>query len=140
MIKCDIGNINIHHPDPVTSDLQIVFLIKDEKLTKLQEVDPHFNQLRKQWKYNNLDPSVYIMENNILKRKMIDNGLLYTPIVVPDFPREYLLILAYDKPGHNGFSRTYLSLKMRYYWRGMKKSIHEHYTKCQVCAKHNIKI
>ena len=24
------------------------------------------------------------MENNILKRKLVDNGLLYTPIVVPD--------------------------------------------------------
>ena len=27
---------------------------------------------------------MYTMENNILKRKLVDNGLLYTPIVVPD--------------------------------------------------------
>ena len=32
-----------------------------------------------------------------------------------------------------------MSLRSRYYWKGMKKSIHEHCTRCQVCAKHNIK-
>ena len=32
-----------------------------------------------------------------------------------------------------------MSLKSRYYWKSMKKSIHEHCTRCQVCAKHNIK-
>ena len=70
---------------------------------------------------------------------MIENRLLYTPIVVPDILKEGLLILAHDKAGHNGFRRTYLSLKTRYYWKGMKKSIHEHCTQCQVCTKHNIK-
>ena len=70
---------------------------------------------------------------------MIENGLLHTPILVPDILKEALLILAHDKAGHNGFRRTYMSLKTRYYWKGMKKSIHEHCTRCQVCAKHNIK-
>ena len=50
-----------------------------------------------------------------------------------------LLILAHDKQGHNGFRRTYASLRNRYQWKGMKKSIHQHCSRCQVCAKHNIK-
>ena len=37
------------------------------------------------------------------------------------------------------FRRTYASLKNRYHWKGMKKSVHQHCTNCQVCAKHNIK-
>ena len=36
---------------------------------------------------------MYTMENNILKRKLVDNRLLYTPIVVPDVLRDCLLIL-----------------------------------------------
>ena len=64
---------------------------------------------------------------------------MYTPIVVPDILKDCLLILAHDKSGHNGFRRTYGSLKNRYYWKGMKKSVHQHCTSCQVCAKHNIK-
>ena len=73
------------------------------------------------------------------KQKTIDNGLLYTTIVVPDILKDCLLILAHDKQGHNGFRRTYASLKNRYHWKGMKKSVHQHCTSCQVCAKHNIK-
>ena len=80
-----------------------------------------------------------MMENNILKRKLVDNGLLYTPIVVSDVLKDCLLILAHDKQGHNGFRRTYASLKNRYHWKGMKKLVYQHCTNCQVCAKHNIK-
>ena len=87
----------------------------------------------------NLDQDTYTMENNILKRKLVNNGLLYTPIVVPDILKDCLLILAHDKQGHNGFRRTYASLKNRYHWKGMKKSVYQHCTNCQVCAKHNIK-
>ena len=69
------------------------------------------------------------MENNILKQKLVDNGLLYTPIVVPDILKDCLLILAHDKQGH----------KNRYHWKGMKKSVYQHCTNCQVCVQHNFK-
>ena len=64
---------------------------------------------------------------------------MYTPIVVQDVLRDCLLILVHDKQGHNRFRRTYASLKNRYHWKGMKKSVYQHCTSCQVCAKHNIK-
>ena len=139
VIKCEIGNINIQHTDPIEINTDIHLPLKDDKLVKLQESDPHTKQLRKQWKNKNLDQNTYTMENNILKRKLVDNGLLYTPIVVPDILKDCLLILAHDKQGHNGFRRTYASLKNRYHWKGMKKLVYQHCTICQVCAKHNIK-
>ena len=64
---------------------------------------------------------------------------MYTPVVVPDVLKDCLLILAHDKQGHNGFRRTYASLKNRYHWKGMNKSVYQHCTNCQVWAKHNIK-
>ena len=139
VIECETGNINIQHPDPVQVNNDISLPLKDEKLVKLQESDPHTSQLRKQWENNNLDKNTYTMENNILKQKIVDNRLLYTLIVVPDILKDCLLILANDKQDHNGFRRTYASLKDRYYWKGMKKLVHQHCTSCQVCAKHNIK-
>ena len=139
VIKCKIGNKNIRHEDPVQINTEITLPMKDEKLVKLQESDPHIKQLRHQWKNNNLDKNAYIMENNILRRKIIDNGLLYTPKVDPDILKDCLLILAHDKSGHNSFRRIYASLKNRFHWKGMKKSVHQHCTNCQVCAKHNIK-
>ena len=131
--------LSIHHIDPIETNIDVQLPLKDEKLAKLQESDPHIRQLRKQWDNNNLDTNSYTMENNILKRKIIDNGLLYTPIIVPDILKDCLLILAHDKQGHNGFRRMYASLRNRYNWKGMKKSIHQHCSRCQVCAKHNIK-
>ena len=139
VIRCEIGNINIQHADPIEINTDIHLPLKDDKLVRLQESDPHTKQLRKQWENKNLDQNMYMMENNILKRKLIDNGLLYTPIVVPDVLKDCLLILAHDKQGHNLFRRTYTSLKNRYHWKGMKRSVYQHCTSCQVCAKHNIK-
>ena len=48
VIKCEIGNINIQHADPVEINVEIQLPLKDEKLVKLQESDPHTKQLRKQ--------------------------------------------------------------------------------------------
>ena len=113
VIKCKIGNINIKHNDPVQVNTDITLPLKDEKIVKLQESDTHVRQLRKQWESNNLDKNMYTMENNIFKQKIVDNRLLYTPIVVPNILQDCLLILAHDKSGHNGFKRTYASLKSR---------------------------
>ena len=33
-----------------------------------------------------------MMENNILKQKLVDNGHLYTPIVVPDVLKDCLIL------------------------------------------------
>ena len=106
VIKCEIGNINIQHTDPIEVNTDIHLPLKDVKLAKLQKSDPHMGQLRKQWENKNLDQNTYMMENNILKQKLVDNGLLYTPIVVPDILRDCLLILAHDKQGHNGFRQN----------------------------------
>ena len=109
VIKCEIGNINIQHADPVQVHTNISLPIKDEKLVKLQKSDTHTQQLRKQWESNNLDRNVYTMENNILKRKVIDNGLLYMPIVVPDILKDCLLIL--DKRTENTKKGTHTKIK-----------------------------
>ena len=67
VIKYEIGNINIQHTDPIEINTDIHLPLKDNKLVKLQESDPHTKQLRKQWENKNLDQSTYTMENNILK-------------------------------------------------------------------------
>ena len=67
VIECEIGNINIQHTDPIEINTDIHLPLKDDKLAKLQESDPHMRQLRKQWENKNLDQNMYMMENNILK-------------------------------------------------------------------------
>ena len=67
VITCETGTLSIHHTDPVEINREIQLPLKDEKLVKLKESDPHIKQLRKQWENNNLDTNSYVMENNILK-------------------------------------------------------------------------
>ena len=57
-----------HHTDPVEINKDIQLPLKDEKLAKLQESDPHTKQLRKQWENKNLDTNSYTMDNNILNK------------------------------------------------------------------------
>ena len=70
VIECEIGNISIQHTHPIEINTDIHLPLKDDKLAKLQESDPHTThtrQLRKQWENKNLDQNTYTMENNILK-------------------------------------------------------------------------
>ena len=69
VIKCEIGNINIQHTDPIEINTDIHLPLKDDKLVKLQESDPHTKQLRKQWENKNLDQSRYKMEKKHPKTK-----------------------------------------------------------------------
>ena len=109
-------------------------------MKELQEQDPLVGRLRKQWSEKKQDRKHFTMENEILKKKTVINGILYTPTVVPDVLKDCLLILAHDKQGYNEFKRTYSSLKQLYYWKGMKKTIQRHCNACTMCAKHKIQV
>ena len=135
-----LGSLKIQHNDPIAKDIKIKLPLTNSRIKELQEQDPLVGRLRKQWSEKKLDKKHFTMEDEILKKKTVINGILYTPTVVPDVLRDCLLILAHDKQGHNGFKRTYSSLKQMYHWKGMKKTIQRHCNACSTCAKHNIKV
>ena len=134
------GSLKIQHNDPVAKDIKIELPLTNSRMKELQEQDPLVGWLRKQWSEKKLDRKHFTMEDEILKKKTVINGILYTPTVVPDVLKDCLLILAHDKQGHNGFKRTYSSLKQLYHWKDMKKTIQRQCNTCSICAKHNIKV
>ena len=130
--------VKIQHIDPVQKDLKIELPILNLKLKELQEQDKKINHLRKLWSENKLNKNIFTMENDILKKKVIEGGLFYKPVIIPEILRECLLMLAHNEQGHNGFKRTYSALKTLYYWKGMKRHIQLHCRRCRTCAQHNI--
>ena len=130
--------VKIQHINPVQKDLKIELPISNLKLKELQEQDKKTNHLRKLWSENKLNKNIFAMENDILKKKVIEGGLLYKPVIIPEILRECLLMLAHDEQGHNGFKRTYSALKTLYHWKGMKRQIQLHCRRCRTCARHNI--
>ena len=129
------ASLKIKHNDPVAKDMEIELPLTNSRMKELQEQDPLVGLLRKQWLEKKLDRKHFTMENEILKKKTVINSILYTPTVVPDVLKGCLLILAHDKQGHNGFKRTYSSLKQQYHWKGMKKMIQRHCNACSTSAK-----
>ena len=134
------GSLKIKHNDPVAKDIKIELPLTNSRMKELQEQDPLVGRLRKQWSEKKLDKKHFTMENEILKKKTVINGILYTPTVVPDLLKDCLLILAQNKQGHNGFKRNYCALKQLYHCKGMKRTIQRHCTPCSMCAKDNIKV
>ena len=130
--------IKIQHIDPVQKDLKIELPISNLKLKELQEQDKRITHLRKLWSENKLNKNIFAIENDILKKKVIECGLLYKPVIIPEILRECLLILAHDEQGHNGFKRTHSALKTLYYWKGMKRHIQLYCRRCRTCARHNV--
>ena len=88
--------VKIQHINPVQKDLKIELPISNLKLKELQEQDRKINHLRKLWSENKLNKNIFAMENDILKKKVIECGLLYKPVIIPEILRECLLILAHD--------------------------------------------
>ena len=131
--------IKIQHIDPVQKDLKIELPISNLKLKELQEQDKKINHLKKLFsEKNNLNKKIFAMENDILKKKVIEGGLLYKPVIIPEILRKCLLILAHNEQGHNRFKRTHSALKTLYYWKGMKRHIQLYCRRCRMCARHNI--
>ena len=107
-------------------------------MKELQEQDPKVSHLRKLWSENKLNKTLFTMENDILRRVIMINGLLYKLAVTPSILKDCLIMLAHDEQGHNGFKRTYASLQTVYYWKGMKRQIQLHCRRCRTCARHNV--
>ena len=64
--------IKIQHINPVQKELKIELPISNLKLKELQEQDRKINHLRKLWSENKLNKNIFAMENDILKKKVIE--------------------------------------------------------------------
>ena len=136
--KVNDMKVKIQHINPIQKDLKIELPISNLKLKELQEQDKKINHLRKLRSENKLNKNIFTMESDILKKKVIEGGLLYKPVIIPEILRECLLMLAHNEQGHNGFKRTYSALKTLYHWKGMKRHIQLYCRRCRMCAQHNI--
>ena len=134
------GSLKIKHNDLVAKDIEIELPLTNSRMKELQEQDPLVGRLRKKWSEKKLDKKHFTIKNEILKKKTVINGILYTPTLVRDVLKDCLLKLVHDKQGHNRFKGTYSSLKQLYHWKGMKRTIQRHCTAYSTCAKHNIKV
>ena len=58
--------------------------------------------------------------------------------MVPEDLIGTVLHLGHNQYGHNGYQRTYATIKCVYYWKGMRKHILVHCKNCPTCAKQKV--
>ena len=85
-----LGLLKIKHNNPVAKDIEIELPLTNYKMKELQEQDPLVRRLRKQWSEKKLNKKHNTMEDRILKKKTVINGILYTPTVVPEMLKDCL--------------------------------------------------
>ena len=112
--------------------------IDDNVLTELQQEDEFYNNILKQIEKGNIvDGQLYKIENNILKRFIIDGYDTYETTVIPRSLIPQVLQMAHDELKHNVTHRTYILLKRLYYWKGLKPSVEKHIKRCYQCQRRN---
>lgn len=106
----------------------------------LQKADQNCKKLIDRYEKGELNETTYIMLEGVLHRRISDNKQTFTTIVLPQVLIEPALHLAHEVAGHNGSTRTYMALRRRYYWKGMKKQIYKHCKQCPNCRLINLEI
>ena len=124
-----------------TDDDELHLPIQEEQLQEYQQQDQWTKQLYDKIKKDpKLSTSHYVIENGVLKRKIVDYKQNYQVWVLPKPLRPIVLKMAHDDLGHNGSTRTYTAIKRLYYWKGMKQDINRYVKQCRVCQQRNKQI
>ena len=112
--------------------------IDDKVLIDLQQKDEFCKNILKQIEKGNLvDGQLYKIDDNVLKRFIIDGNDTYETTVIPRSLIPQVLQMVHDELGHNGTHRTYILLKRLYYWKGLKPSVEKHVKRCYQCQRRN---
>ena len=108
--------------------------LTDKALAELQEQDAFCSNILVQIKKENIkEGQTYKIQNNLLKRYVMDGDKTYKTVVLPRALIAQILKMAHDDLGHNGTHRTYVLLKRLYYWKGLKPSVVRHIQRCYHC-------
>ena len=101
-----LGLLMIKHNDPIAKDIEIELPLTNSKMKELQEQDPLVGHLRKQWAEKKLNKKHFTMEDEVLKKKTVINGILYTPTVIPDVLKDFPLNTSTRQTGTQWFQKN----------------------------------
>ena len=120
--------------DDTANDHLCSLPIDNKMLTKLQQEDEFCKSILKQIeKCNIVNGQLYKIEDNILKRFIVDGDDTYETTVIPRSLTLQVLRIVHDELGYNGTHQTYILLKRLYYWKGLKPSVEKHIKRCYQC-------
>ena len=112
--------------------------ISNDMLSQLQQKDMFCKNILAQIEKGNIiEEQLYVIQDKLLKRYVIDGNNSYETTVIPRALTAQILQMVHDNLDHNGTHRTYTLLKRLYYWKGLKPSVAKHIQMCDQCQRRN---
>ena len=133
----NVCEINITYDNSENSPYSVKLPLSNKKCSCLQDKDLKVRQLMQiviQGQYTKF----YFVKKGTLYRSVVDNGHKFEVAVVPEDLIGTVLYLGHNQSGHNGYQRTYATIKCVYYWKGMTKHVLVHCKNCLTCAKQKV--
>ena len=131
--EVEVCEIQIMYDNPNNLELLVELPLEDDKFISLQQQDLKIRELHDKVK-NGMYNEFYFVKNNVLLRSIVDNSHKFEARVIPDSLVDVVLHLGHNQSGHNGYQRTYTSIKHMYYWKGMRAQILWYCKSCKDCA------
>ena len=129
--------INITYDNSENSPYLVKLPLSNEKFSCLEDKDLKVRQL-KQKVIQGQYAQFYFVKKGVLYRSVVDNGHKFEVAVVPEDLIHTVLHLGHNQSSHNGYQRTYATIKCVYYWKGMRKHVLVHCKNCPTCAKQKV--
>ena len=111
--------------------------LQDTQMELLQRHDDTCRGIAKKLRQDKHMNKLFMLKSGMVYRLWCEDGKTAECVVVQEVLREPLLMLAHNYSGHNGFRRTYNTMKRQYYWPGIRRDILRHCKKCHQCSLQN---
>ena len=98
--------------DTFFKEVDLTLPLKLRLIRSLQAKDAKISNILQWLQVGDLPPNVYLIENGILRRRIVETtGNEFIPVVLPRSLVDHILMTVHDHSGHNGFPRMYAAIR-----------------------------
>ena len=100
------------NPDTFFKEVDLTLPLKSRSIRSLQAKDAKISNILQWLQVGDLSPDVYLIENSILRRRIVETtGNEFKLVVLPRSLVDHILMTVHDHGGHNGFPRMYAAIR-----------------------------
>ena len=129
----DVCEVNITYDNSENSPYSVKLPLSNEKCSCLQDKDLKVRQLKQKVIQGQYAQFYFIKKRAFYIGPWLTMVHKFEVAVVPED-----LIGTVLQSGHNGYQRTYATIKHVYYWKGMRKHVLVHCKNFPTCAKQKV--
>ena len=109
--------------------------INDSTLRAAQDSDPFCQSVRQLMKEKKTKSERYLLVNGVLHKIIVHEGIIHSPILVPESLQRRCLMDHHLLLGHVGQKQLYGCLKRKFYWKNIDFDVPNIVASCGLCKQ-----